>query len=215
LLELIHHPLARGIVLGLGAAAPIGPVNVQIAGRALRRGFAAGFALGCGAVSVDVGYAIVSSLSFARVLTHPLAVKVVSGAGVALLAYLAVLCFRGAARDLRRDPLRAQPIEQPTHSAYFTGLLITALNPMTIAFWFTVVPAASAKAPRDAAGQLPWVCSGVFLGTIAWVVAFAGVLAWAGRFRKNWWLAAADAVGGATLLAFAGASFLRLLHSFL
>ena len=34
--------IAKGIALGLGAAVPIGPVNVQIARRTLRGGFGAG-----------------------------------------------------------------------------------------------------------------------------------------------------------------------------
>ena len=35
--------LGGGILLGLGAAAPIGPVNLEIARRAMRFGFWAGF----------------------------------------------------------------------------------------------------------------------------------------------------------------------------
>jgi hypothetical protein len=46
-------------------------------------------------------------------------------------------------------------------------------------------------------------------------VAFAGVLALAGRYRRAWWMAAADALGGATLLAFALAALWRLLRPFL
>ena len=41
---------ARGILLGWGVAVPLGPVNVEIARRTLRRGFRAGFFLGMGAV---------------------------------------------------------------------------------------------------------------------------------------------------------------------
>ena len=97
--------LARGVLLGLGAAVPIGPVNVEIARRTLRGGFPAGFCLGCGAVTVDVTYAVVSSLSFTRLLTDPRVSRVISAAGVAVLAYLAVQCFRAAARAMRADPL--------------------------------------------------------------------------------------------------------------
>src|SRR5437763_1564805 len=95
--------LARGVVLGLGAAVPIGPVNVQIARRALRHGFLAGFALGCGAVTADITYAALSSLSFARLLNRPPATQVIGAAGVLLLAYLGVSCFRAAAQAWRTD----------------------------------------------------------------------------------------------------------------
>ena len=72
--------LWKGITLGLGAAAPIGPVNVEIARRAIRGGFWAGFLLGLGAVTVDVSYVILASLSVKLFLDYP---RVMLGMGVA------------------------------------------------------------------------------------------------------------------------------------
>lgn len=223
----------HGVLLGLGAAAPIGPVNVQIARRVLRHGFLAGFALGCGAVSVDVFYAILSSFSFMAVASRS-AVDIALGvAGGLLLAYLGVLCLRGAWRDLRADPLARDagmsngnlpssagdqtPSTAAAHPgslgrSYVTGVLMTLLNPMTLAFWFAAVPG---QIPKGDAGALPMICTGVFIGTICWVIFFSGVLWAGGRYRRSWWLAAADAVGGLMLLGFAGLAFLRLVRTHL
>src|SRR5437764_11132050 len=99
--------ILKGILLGLGAAVPIGAVNVEIARRTLRGGFFAGFALGCGAVTVDILYAALSSFSFTQLLTAPTIARVMTAAGVALLVYLAVLCFRGAVKAWRTDALAA------------------------------------------------------------------------------------------------------------
>src|SRR5205085_2931340 len=93
--------LARGCLLGIGAAAPIGPVNVEIARRTLRNGFRAGFALGCGAVTVDVAYAVCVSLigvGLQRVQMHRGASAALGIAGGALLAYLGISCLRHAAK---------------------------------------------------------------------------------------------------------------------
>src|SRR5437764_198584 len=93
--------LFRGCLLGIGAAAPIGPVNVEIARRTLRRGFRAGFALGCGAVTVDVGYAICVSLAgvgMRNLQMPPLASAALGLAGGALLAYLGISCLRHASK---------------------------------------------------------------------------------------------------------------------
>src|SRR3954452_25223415 len=87
----------KGIALGLGAAAPIGPVNVEIARRTLRFGRGAGFLLGCGAVTIDVGYAVVTSVASVTLravhevgwLTNTLSI-----AAALFLGYLAYLCFR-------------------------------------------------------------------------------------------------------------------------
>src|SRR5438477_10135669 len=91
--------LFRGLALGLGAAVPIGPVNVEIARRTLRGGFFAGFALGCGAVTVDVTYAILSSLGFSLLLNRPIFYWPLSIGGIALLTYLGVMCWIGALRS--------------------------------------------------------------------------------------------------------------------
>lgn len=224
----VLHPLARGALLGLGAAVPIGPVNVEIARRALRHGFRAGFALGLGAVTVDVTYAVLSTLSVVRLLDRPAVTLPLTAFGAALLAYLGVLSLRAAARHWRSDALaeapRPDPPRRSLRSAYLTGLLMTLLNPMTLAFWFTVMPAqavptavpaghsAAAPSAKDYGTDLPMICAGVFLGTVCWVVAFAGLLGWAGRRRRNWWMALADGAGGLTLLAFAALAVARLLR---
>ena len=215
--------LKLGILLGLGAAAPLGPVNVEIARRTLRAGFLTGFALGCGAVSVDVLYAVLSSQGLKRMLDRPAVLTALGFAGVGLLLYLAAACFRGAWRALRADPLAANPAKdaatvarrQSVRGAYVTGVLMTLLNPMTIAFWFVAVPGTVGPITEEPTRDLPMICAGVFAGTLGWVVAFAGLLALAGRWRRPWWFAAADLAGGITLLGFALVALWRLRGPFL
>ena len=106
-------------------------------------------------------------------------------------------------------------------SAYLTGLAMTLFNPMTLAFWFTVVPAQATPdgpgggIPKEGASALPIIGLGVFIGTIGWVLVFSGLLGWAGRYRRNWWMALADGAGGVVLLGFAVLAFLRLTRPFI
>lgn len=207
--------IGKGIVLGLGAAVPIGPVNVEIARRTLRRGFSAGFALGFGAVSVDVTYAVLTSLSLGRVLHRPLILWPVTVLGTAFLLYLAYLSFRGAWKDWKADPLtNAAPLEN-ARNGYLTGVTMTMLNPMTIGFWFVAVPEQVAFLAVDAKRDLPTICVGVFIATLCWVLCFTGLLAWAGRWRRHWWLPLADAIGGAALLSLALAGLWHACRSLL
>src|SRR5215218_9591939 len=136
----VAYLLANGALLGLGAAAPIGPVNVEIARRTLRFGRGAGFALGCGAVTVDVVYALVTSVTFLPVLRYPTVTKVMSALAAIFLTYLAVLCLKAAAAGHATEGTegeeRAEIPESPAArpggwNHYTTGLLMTALNPMT------------------------------------------------------------------------------------
>jgi threonine/homoserine/homoserine lactone efflux protein len=96
-----------------------------------------------------------------------------------------------------------------------TGVLMTLLNPMTLAFWFVVIPGYVRMSSENPGHDLPFICAGVFGGALGWVVFFCGVLSILGRFRRGWWLVAADVAGGSLLLAFAGLAFLRSIRRFL
>jgi L-lysine exporter family protein LysE/ArgO len=205
--------LANGLLLGLGAAAPIGPVNVEIARRTLRFGPAAGMLLGCGAVTVDVAYAILTSLTVIHVLQYPKLTTTLTIAAALFLTYLAILCFKSAAKghDIQAEPAPQSKLALAKH--YTTGLLMTALNPMTLAFWFLAVPGSVAKLTAQPRRDLPLVCAGVFLGAFAWVCFFTTLVGRIRRLGNTRWLVAADLLGGTMLLAFALLSIWRLLAS--
>src|SRR5882762_2479117 len=91
--------LWKGITLGLGAAAPIGPVNVEIARRAIRGGFWCGFLLGLGAVTVDVTYVVLASFRVRLFLDRPRIMLGMGVAGGAFLILLGVECLRGLRKE--------------------------------------------------------------------------------------------------------------------
>jgi threonine/homoserine/homoserine lactone efflux protein len=200
--------LIKGILCGLGAAVPIGPVNVEIARRALRAGFGPALALGCGAVTVDVIYCIAAAAGAIRLSDNPWIYWPIASVGVGFLTYLGVMSLRGA-RAAGRAHLMDRSNQPTVSGGYLTGLFMTASNPMTLAFWFTVLPALAGSIAEHPRRDLPIICAGVFLGTIGWVLSFAGLLGFAGRFRQPWWLIAADEVGGTMLLTLAAAALLR------
>src|SRR5579862_1875601 len=79
------------LALGLGAAAPIGPVNVEIARRTLRGGFWPGLTLGAGAVTVDCLYSLLSSQSLGPIVNRPAVKWTFAIAGFILLVYLGAM----------------------------------------------------------------------------------------------------------------------------
>jgi len=207
--------------LGLGSAAPIGPVNVEIARRTLRFGRPAGWALGSGAVTIDVGYAIVASLASVKMMENLVVRNAIGVAGGIFLGYLAIQNFRSAIRAGRSPkdaatsletaatlrPLTCEPradVPAPRLRGHYAhGLLMTALNPMTLVFWFIGVPAAVARLTADAGPALPLVCAGVFVGALGWVFFFTWLIGHLGRFGRDRWLRWVDVAGGVVLLAFA------------
>src|SRR4051812_12220851 len=116
--------ILKGILLGLGAAVPIGPVNVQIARRTLRDGFSHGVALGAGAVTVDITYAILSTLGFQALGNRRTVMIPLTIAGALLLGYLGIMSLFAARRMLRDNPLETTSKPEASASgAYTTGLL--------------------------------------------------------------------------------------------
>ena len=208
--------LRRGVLLGLGAAMPIGPVNVEIARRTLRAGFRSGFFLGCGAVTIDVTYAILAEIGVTPLLGKAYFYWPLAAAGFGLLVYMGVGSLAGARTAARADLLTAGAARHSTRptarGSYLTGLAMTGLNPFTWAFWFVVLPQVAGSIAQDPARDLPVICVGVFAGTIAWVVFFTSLLSLAGRFRRRWWLVLADEFGGALLLWFAAVLLLKSLQ---
>lgn len=208
--------LWKGILLGLGAAAPIGPVNVEIARRSLRHGFRAGLLLGLGAVTVDVCYAILASLGLRLILDHAPVRITLSLAGAAVLIYLGVQCLRSAFRPAPAfsDTSSPHPLTSPSpHRHYLTGLLMTSLNPMTLAFWFVVLPGLAGQLSQDPARDLPWICAGVFAGALSWVLFFASLITLAGSWQRQRVAFLADLFGGLMLLAFAASAIWRMVAS--
>lgn len=205
--------IIAGILLGLGAAVPIGPVNVLIIRRCLEYGFWSGVSLGCGAVTVDVVYAVAAAMGARAVGDSPWVFWPVSVCGIALLGWLAYLCLSGARTDYRRDiqPAPAEGSKPFKHRAtgYVTGLGMTAANPMTLGFWFVAMPNTAMNVGGQDASGLPAMCLGVFIATLGWVLVLSGIMAGLGRWRKAWWLAAASEMGGAILLVFAVLAFVR------
>lgn len=207
--------LIKGLLFGVGAAMPIGPVNVEIARRALRGGFWPAVAIGCGASSIDVAYAILSTVGVAPLLANPWVNRVLFVGGEALMILLGAMSIRGARSIAHKDVLAAQklPAGPSMRSGYVTGLLLTGLNPFTIAFWFVVLPQYAGRISEQPRHDLPIIVLGVFISTLGWVFAFAGLLAFAGRWRRRWWLVAADEIGGTMLLMLAGATLLRYIRA--
>jgi len=199
--------LLLGIVLGLGAAVPIGPVNVEIARRTINDGFLRGLSLGMGAVTVDVVFAFVTGLSLQHVFDlQSVRLPLLIG-GTCLMLCLSVGCFRSAPQakskadeQLSSPNSGAKIMPGSLRAAYFTGLLMTSLNPMTLAFWVVVVPAAKAGGQVD---YLPIFCVGVFLGTSLWVISLASTISWLRKFTPGKSAFYANMVGGAILMIFA------------
>ena len=197
---------------------PIGPVNVEMARRALTWGWRTAACLGMGAVTVDCIYATAASLGL-KVAAGSVWVSVGLGViGISFLVWLGVGAMRQAFKEARTDWANvAGELAQPSAGrSYLTGLIMTFANPMTLVFWFLSMPGTAGAALGQAAGiGLPLMALGVTLGAATWVMVWCSLLTGLGRYRRPWWVAAANGLGGLTLLGLAGISLVRLIKLYI
>ncbi|WP_456432813.1 LysE family translocator [Nitratifractor sp.] len=130
---MIVQSFIEGFLLGIGAAVPLGPINVLIMSNALRH-YGSAVALGAGAMSADITYLVLILFGLFRFMENPTVKAVMAVAGSAFLLYLAWLIFKG-----RHAPIHLQRIDDPPLlKNWLKGYTLTLLNPYTVVFWLSV-----------------------------------------------------------------------------
>ncbi|MGI8588028.1 MAG: LysE family translocator [Chloroflexia bacterium] len=164
--------LLKGVVIGFSIAAPVGPIGVLCIRRTLTSGRAYGFVSGLGAATADATYGAVAGLGLTFIsgllIGGQFWLRLVGGL---FLIWLGVRTFQalpigtsasGSAVGLAR--------------AYFSTLLLTLTNPLTI-LSFTLVFAGLGLASRAPDyGSVVLLMAGVFVGSaLWWLLLAAGV----------------------------------------
>ena len=124
----------EGLMLGFGAAVPLGPINLLIMNEALRSYKKALF-IGLGAMSADITYLIGILYGITTYLKDEIVLNFLSTFGGFILIYLGYLTFKGRKQKIHK----VKSITGSTLlSGYVKGYLLTLLNPYTILFWLSV-----------------------------------------------------------------------------
>lgn len=206
--------ILKGYTTGWLVAAPIGPVNLEIIRRTLREGALAGLAVGFGAACIDMTCLLVFSMGLGELLRGDTVRRVASVLGGLVLIVLGTLALREARRWWLR---RGEALMMAQHGdgrrsgwrsmgRHFTvGLLMTSLNPMTIAFWSSV----SLEFADLAMMQRLAASLAVMAGCFSWVMTIVTIVTLARRRVGARMFAIATAAGGLFLIFFGVRLLLR------
>ncbi|MBM3601177.1 MAG: hypothetical protein FJX35_23515 [Alphaproteobacteria bacterium] len=171
--DLALAPLvASGFVLGWSVAWPPGPINAEIARRAVARGFFSAVAVGLGACAGDALWALAVVLGAGLLVRGPVMTWVLGTVSVVLLLVLAFQFLRAAlagARAWRGGTWAARVSRFDSARAGFLLGLVTALtSPWNVAFWIAVAGRPDLAAQGiDAALVL---AAAVIIGAATWVL---------------------------------------------
>ena len=203
--------LLAGLGIGMLVAFQVGPIFLLCARTSARFGFAPGAAIGAGAATIDLAYAILGALGASLLLTAaPLRVGLgLAGAGV--LAYMGLRTLYDAFR-VRLGGESELEVVSPM-AAYRTALLATASNPLTILTWAAVF---SGAAVSDLAGE-PWhaaaFVAGTALGSLLTHLLLAGAMSAIGARLGETSLRVIDVISGVGLLVFGAVLGVRTVQS--
>jgi len=132
---MIINSILQGFVFGLGAAVPIGPINILIMDRALQN-YKSAVAIGAGALTADITYLVLILLGLVTFFNHPIFLDFLSVFGSGFLLFIAYMIFKG--RDKKLNKTTTTVDGKTIFKSYIGGFFLTLLNPYTIAFWLSV-----------------------------------------------------------------------------
>ena len=161
-----------GILLGLGVAIPIGPLNILIMNYSLSS-FGRGFALGMGAMSADILYFVLLSFGVLVVFDNTWIFKSIALFGAIFLLYMAWACYKNASKMLAK--ISNTERGESLLACYLKGLGLNSINPFIVGFWLSLSSVVASSAN--------WMIAalGVLLALFAWVLGLSIVTSLARR----------------------------------
>lgn len=192
--------LLTGLGIGALAAANVGPIWLLCVRTSARFGWRPGAAIGIGAATVDLAYAVLGALGAAALLQVD-ALRIglgLVGAGVLLLLGLRTL------RDAWRVRMGAEDeieVVEP-RAALRTGLVATASNPLTILTWGAVFSGAAAADVAAGPASATAFVIGIGVGSLLFHLALSVVAGSLGSRMGTTALRWTDAISGAGLVGF-------------
>ena len=124
----------EGFLLGLGAAVPLGPINILIMNEAIKE-YRNGVMIGLGAMSSDITYLFLIFFGVLIYINQPEILTTLSIIGGIFLIYLAYAIFKN--RDIKIDVSGEKVDSSSLFKLYAKGFALTFINPYTIGFWLS------------------------------------------------------------------------------
>jgi len=125
----------EGFLLGIGAAVPLGPINILIMNTALRN-YKSSVFIGLGAMSADTIYLLLILLGMATFFNQPYVENMLGVLGSIFLLYLAYIIFKN--RNNILDTNKQPSLSKSLIKSYLQGFTLTFINPYTVSFWLSI-----------------------------------------------------------------------------
>jgi len=159
----------KGLIFGFSIAMPVGPIGVLCIRRSLAHGWRAGMLTGTGAATADALYGCIAGFGLAGLSSLLVGQRV----WIQLLGGL-FLCYLGLRIVLTtNDPEPTGEASVQGARGYFSALVLTLTNPMTILSFTAVFAGMGLGGIGTDRWDAAWLVAGVFSGSMVWWVILA------------------------------------------
>lgn len=132
--------IIKGLLIGIIASAPMGPVGILCIRRTLRKGRIYGIVTGAGAALSDIIYALITGAGMAfavNIIENPTNIYWLKLIGAGVLFGFGVYLFRTLPKDAP-ESTASQKGNGTLWSNFITGFLLTVSNPLIIFLFLAV-----------------------------------------------------------------------------
>jgi len=164
--------LFKGLILGFSVAAPVGPIGILCINRTINRSFASGFVSGLGAATADLLYGLIAGFGLTAISSFLISQKMwIQMVGLVFLFYLGTKTLMKREPDLKINQESGKGLLKD----YFSTLLITITNPVTILFFVAVFASLGLSQTINELSSVMLLVAGVFSGSVIWWLFLSGL----------------------------------------
>ena len=201
--------LLKGVILGLGIAAPLGPIGILCIRRTLTYGKYTGIISGLGAATADAFYGLIASIGLTFVTSLFIEQQHwFQLVGALFLSYLGIRIFTA-----KESHEMVTTLEKQHFRAFSTTFLLTLTNPMTILSFAAIFSGLGIANTTVEFAPKVLLVVGVFLGSSLWWV-FLSLIVSLIKNRITRFTFLINKVSGVILLAFSLWAFYEVLTGF-
>lgn len=181
--------LIKGILVGLLASIPLGPIGVLCVQRTINKGRLSGFFSGMGAAVADTVFAMIAgfSLSFIMDFVELWKMEFQVGGGVLILLLGLKIFMTNPISQMRKNRRQKSKLFED----FFSVFLLTVSNPLAVFFFVALFASVNVVTEDENIFHAGAILGGVLFGASLW---WFTLTTFVDRFRKRfrikqlWWI---------------------------
>jgi threonine/homoserine/homoserine lactone efflux protein len=204
--------LIKGILVGLLASIPLGPIGVICVQRTVNKSRLSGFISGMGAASADTIFAAIAGFSLTFVISYIEERQIIFQAigGVIVFVLGIKIFYTNPIKQLRRHKRKQNSLLED----FLSVLIVTITNPLAVFLFIALF--ASLGIVYDTSNWLLSLLtvSGVFLGAILWwytLTTIVDIYRDKFRLKQLWWI---NKISGAAIFTLGAIAIIGLVRIF-